>query len=100
MCAFPQGAQFGIQECVFNTDGDYTKTSGVKIFWLLFWSAEYAWIGLFCLLIAVGMFGERRRCLGCPPQPASLPLQRLTLRPPSGTLQARLCSCGSASWAS
>jgi hypothetical protein len=54
------GSSIGIYECIYVSDGDYGHVTPSKIFWLLFWSAQTAWVAIFPGFIAYTLFG---RCM-------------------------------------
>lgn len=51
------GSSIGIYECIYVSDGDYSSVTPSKIFWLLFWSAQTAWVAIFPGFIAYTLFG-------------------------------------------
>lgn len=53
-----QGSPLGISSCVYVTDGKYTPYDGAKIFWLIFWSLQAAWVALFPGFICKAIFGK------------------------------------------
>ena len=60
--AWLQGATFGLTECIYNNvskEGGYSIRSGAKLFWVVFWSFQQAWLACFSGLVALAMFGEQ-----------------------------------------
>ena len=50
-------------QCIYNstyTEGGYSTCWGSKLFWLLFWSTQQAWLAGFPGLVCMAMFGELR----------------------------------------
>mgnify|MGYP006878997505 CR=1 FL=1 len=52
------GSSIGIYECIYVSDGDYSHVTPSKIFWLLFWSFQTAWVAVFPGFIAYTLFGS------------------------------------------
>jgi hypothetical protein len=52
------GSSIGIYECIYVSDGDYVHVTPSKIFWLLFWSVQTAWVAIFPGFIAYTLFGS------------------------------------------
>lgn len=52
------GSSLGISSCVYNSDGEYTPYDGSKVFWLLFWALQSAWVALFPGFICKAIFGS------------------------------------------
>ncbi len=48
----------GIASCVYVTDGKYSPYDGAKIFWLIFWSLQAAWVAFFPGFICKAIFGS------------------------------------------
>lgn len=53
-----QGSSIGMYECIYNTDGNYRDLNAAKVFWILFWSIQTAWVALFPGYIAFTLFGH------------------------------------------
>jgi hypothetical protein len=42
-----------------SKEGAYSIRSGAKLFWVIFWSFQQAWLACFSGLVALAMFGEQ-----------------------------------------
>lgn len=51
------GSSVGIYECIYVADGNYADVTPSKIFWLVFWSFQTAWVAVFPGYIAYTLFG-------------------------------------------
>jgi hypothetical protein len=52
------GSSIGMYECIYVSDGNYKDVSASKVFWLLFWSIQTAWVAIFPGFIALTLFGS------------------------------------------
>jgi hypothetical protein len=47
----------GLARCVYNSGGGYTPYSSAKVFWLIFWAVQSAWVCLFPGFVCKAIFG-------------------------------------------
>ena len=58
--ALVQGTNLGFRPCVYNSGGvdkaDYSRDTGVKVLWLIFWTIQQAWLVSFSSVMGQAMF--------------------------------------------
>ena len=56
-----QGTSNGFRPCIYNSGGanaDYSKDTGVKVLWLIFWVVQQAWLVGFSSVMGHALFGK------------------------------------------
>ena len=60
-----QGTSNGFRPCIYNSGGsnaDYSKDTGVKVLWLIFWVVQQAWLVGFSSVMGHALFGKSAPC--------------------------------------